>query len=166
MGRVPVSRPVDERARAIERIYEQRYAGFRRAVSSVVGDYDRAHDAVQEGFARALAKRDSYRGGSLEAWVWRIVLRKALDLRPGKEVPLDLAFDAGLIPGQVDPELRAAIAALPARRRLVVFLRYFGDLSYEQIADVCGISAGTVAATLSQAHDELRRALDLEGAER
>jgi DNA-directed RNA polymerase specialized sigma24 family protein len=167
MSRVPVSRQVDERAGAIERIYEQRYAGFRRAVSSIVGDHDRAHDAVQEGFARALAKRDSYRGGSLEAWVWRIVLRKAFDLRPGsREVPLEFAFDPGLIPGEPDPELGAAIAALPARRRLVVFLRYFGDLSYEQIGEVCGISAGTVAASLSQAHDELRRALDLEGAER
>jgi len=164
---VSVSWQVDERARAIERIYQQRYAGFRRAVSSVVGDYDRAHDAVQEGFARALAKRDTYRGGSLEAWIWRIVLRRAFDLRPSsREVPLELAFDPGLIPGETDSELRAAITALPARRRLVVFLRYFGDLSYEQIAEVCGVSAGTVAATLSQAHDELRRALDLEGAER
>ena len=49
---------------------------------------------------------------------------------------------------------------LPPRRRLVVFLRFFGDLSYAQIAEVCGISEGTVAATLAQARDELSAALD------
>lgn len=41
-----------------------------------------------------------------------------------------------------------------------MFLRYFGDLSYAQIAEVCGISEGTVAATLAQARDELSAALD------
>jgi DNA-directed RNA polymerase specialized sigma24 family protein len=46
-----------------------------------------------------------------------------------------------------------------------VFLRYFADLSYAEIADACGISEGTVAATLAQAraalHEEIR-----EGAKR
>jgi DNA-directed RNA polymerase specialized sigma24 family protein len=41
-----------------------------------------------------------------------------------------------------------------------VFLRYFGDLSYQQIAEICGISEGTVAATLAQARHELGAALD------
>jgi DNA-directed RNA polymerase specialized sigma24 family protein len=42
----------------------------------------------------------------------------------------------------------------------VVFLRYFADLSYTEIAFVCGISEGTVAATLAQAHTALREQLD------
>jgi DNA-directed RNA polymerase specialized sigma24 family protein len=46
---------------------------------------------------------------------------------------------------------------------LIVFLRYFADLSYAEIADVCEISEGTVAATLSQAQAALRDALVEEG---
>jgi RNA polymerase sigma-70 factor (ECF subfamily) len=65
-----------------------------------------------------------------------------------------------------DPELAEAIRRLPPRRRLIVFLRYFGDLSYEQIAELMEISVGTVGAALTQAHEELRRELELEGAER
>jgi DNA-directed RNA polymerase specialized sigma24 family protein len=47
-----------------------------------------------------------------------------------------------------------------------VFLRYFADLSYAEIADALGVAEGTVAAALSQAHAELRAHLELEGVER
>jgi RNA polymerase sigma-70 factor, ECF subfamily len=49
------------------------------------------------------------------------------------------------------------------RRRLVVFLRYFADLSYAEIAEVLGVSEGTVAASLAQARAALRERLT-EGA--
>jgi DNA-directed RNA polymerase specialized sigma24 family protein len=42
---------------------------------------------------------------------------------------------------------------------LVVFLRYFADLSYEEIASTCEISEGTVAASLAQARAALLEAL-------
>jgi DNA-directed RNA polymerase specialized sigma24 family protein len=42
---------------------------------------------------------------------------------------------------------------------LAVFLRYFADLSYSEIGEVLGIAEGTVAATLSQAHQQLGDAL-------
>ncbi len=63
--------------------------------------------------------------------------------------------EPGLLEPERDPELAAAIRALAPRRRLIVFLRYFADLSYEQIAEACGVSEGTVAATLAQAHEAL-----------
>lgn len=143
-------------------MYRDRYAPFRRAVAAVVGE-ERAHDAVQEGFARALTRRKQFRGGSLEAWVWRIVVRQVINLRrrPLEQLEAELAVD--LVAADRDPELVAAIRRLPPRRRLIVFLRYFGDLSYEAIGELCGISAGTVGATLAQAHEELRRELQAEG---
>jgi RNA polymerase sigma-70 factor (ECF subfamily) len=52
------------------------------------------------------------------------------------------------------------VRVLPPRRRLVVFLRYFADLPYAEIAAIAGISEGTVAATLAQAHEELLGLLD------
>lgn len=147
-------------------MYARRYAPFRRAVAAIVGGEERAHDVVQEGFARALAKRRQFKGGSLEAWIWRIVLRQALDLRRRPTPLLEETFDAELVSSESDPELAKAIRQLPPRRRLIVFLRYFGDLSYDQIAELLEISAGTVGAALTQAHEELRRELQLERAER
>jgi RNA polymerase sigma factor (sigma-70 family) len=152
--------------REIERVYHSRYGGFRRAVAAIVGD-DGAHDAVQEGFARALEHRKQFRGGSLEAWVWKAVLRKALEEgRRRTAVPFAEDFDAELVASDRDPELARAVRGLAPRRRLAVFLRYFADLSYAEIADVLEVAEGTVAATLSQAHGELRAQLELEGAER
>src|SRR5215210_5146341 len=65
---------MDERAQAIERLYRGRYGAFRNVAAAVVVP-DQAHDAVQEGFARALAARRDLRHAPLEACVWRIVLR-------------------------------------------------------------------------------------------
>ena len=67
----------------------------------------------------------------------------------------------------VEPErdfaLTAAVRALPPRRRLIVFLRYFADLPYQTIAEALEIDEGTVAATLAQARQALAEILDEEG---
>ena len=69
---------------------------------------------------------------------------------------------AAVDPTVVEPEresgLAEALRRLPPRRRLIVFLRYFGDLSYADITEACGIGEGT-AATLAQAREELEPAL-------
>jgi RNA polymerase sigma factor (sigma-70 family) len=61
---------------------------------------------------------------------------------------------------EIDPRVRAAIAALPERQRLVLFLRYFADLDYATIADALEIAPGTVGATLNNARGSLRRVLE------
>jgi RNA polymerase sigma factor (sigma-70 family) len=147
----------------IERVYLTRYGPFRLGVAALVGGEERAHDVVQEGFARALARRKQFRGGSLEAWIWRIVLREALDARGRPLVLLEDELEPALVTSDDDAELADAIRRLSPRRRLIVFLRYFADLPYDAIAELCGISAGTVAAALAQAHNELRRELQREG---
>lgn len=141
----------------IELVYRERYLRFRNALATITGSHDSARDAVQEGFARALNKRSSFRGEApIEAWIFRIALRAALETRPdGRELPFEEAVDTRLPGPEHDPELAAALRELPPRRRLVIFLRYFADLSYSEIAYVCGISEGTVAATLAQAHTTL-----------
>lgn len=156
---------MDERARDLERLYRQRYLAFRNGLAPVVGGPERARDVVQEAFARALRSRSGFRGeGSLEAWVWRIAFRIALGERRQASVPLlDEMLDVGLVVPERDPDLDAALRALSPRRRLIVFLRYFADMSYRQIAETCGVSEGTVAATLAQAHDQLAEALSSEG---
>ena len=158
---------MDDRAAAIERVYHARYRGFTRAAAALLADDDSAHDAVQDAFACAYAHRYRFRGGSLEAWIWKIVLRKALDMRGRHRTDtLEETLEATLIHSEDDPELADAIRALAPRRRLIVFLRYFADLRYREIAELCGLSEGTVAATLAQSHVELRQALEMEGVER
>jgi RNA polymerase sigma factor (sigma-70 family) len=156
---------MDERAQAIEALYRERYVGFRNALATVTGSYESARDAVQEGFARALASRRQFRGdGSLAAWVWQITLRAALEARGVPEVSIDEVLDPQLVAPERNPALTAALATLPPRRRLIVFLRYFADFSYADIASACDVSEGTVAATLAQARQALAETLEPEGA--
>jgi RNA polymerase sigma-70 factor (ECF subfamily) len=146
---------------AIESVYRRQYGRFLRVAQGMVGDRERAHDAVQEAFARAIRGRSSFRGeGSVEAWLWRTLANVCADERrslaraaPPAAAPTANGEEEGL------RELRVAVAALPERQRLIVFLRHFADLDYETIAAAAGVERGTVAATLHQAHASLRRAL-------
>jgi RNA polymerase sigma-70 factor (ECF subfamily) len=121
---------------------------------------------VQEAFARALAQRQQYRRDApLAAWVWKIAFRVALENRRRPHtLPLEESLDPVLPEPERDPELAAALRRLSPRRRLIVFLRYFGDFSYAEIASACDVSEGTIAAALAQAHAELRAAMTRDGA--
>lgn len=157
---------MDPRAQAIEDVYRRRYVAFRNALATVTGSEESARDVVQDAFAQALRKRDSFRGdGPLEAWVWRIALRLAFASRQSLDGgALPESAEPAVVDAQLDPELAVALRRLPPRRRLLLFLHYFGDLSYSDIAAVCGISEGTVAATLAQARNDLITRLGQRGA--
>ncbi|HJU37506.1 MAG TPA: sigma-70 family RNA polymerase sigma factor [Gaiellaceae bacterium] len=158
---------MDDPGEEIERLYRNAFVGFRNAVATVTGDYESARDAVQEGFARAFRSRGRFRGeGSLEGWVWRIVLRTALEQRR-KDSPVPLGeVEADLVEPDRDPALAEALLELPPKRRLMVFLRYFADLDYATIAEACEVEEGTVAATLAQARAALATILDEQGVRR
>ena len=145
-------------ATALEQLYRDRYHNYRDIMAGVVGSHDLAREVVQEAFARALREQRKFRGdGSLEAWVWRIAINVALKTRREfrREWALDDEYETSAHEATPDQDVRAAVRALPPRRRLVVFLRYFADLSYAEIAEIAGVSEGTVAATLAQAKEEL-----------
>jgi RNA polymerase sigma factor (sigma-70 family) len=145
----------------LEQLYRDRYVGFRNALTLVVGSREAARDVVQEAFAQALRDATQLRRReSLAPWVWKIAWRIALRERSRAseaEPPEDLGLAAQ--DGAGDPELSAALRSLPAKRRMVVFLRYFADFSYAEIAEALEIAEGTVAASLAQAHAALREAL-------
>ncbi len=150
----------------LEELYRIRYVSFRNGMAAITGSYESARDVVQEAFARALRDRDQYRGdGPLVGWVWRIAVRVALESRRnGRELRFEeLVADAPAPPSpERDPVLADALRELPPRRRLIVFLRYFADLSYAEIAALCEISEGTVAATLAHVHSDLSKALQTQ----
>ena len=148
----------------LETVYRLRYRRFLRIATAIVGDEADGHDAVQEGFAQALREQGSYRGeGPLEAWVWRTVVNSALTAHRRRAVRREAseAVEGASTNGDASDEsgIRAWVAALPERQRLAVYLRYYADLDYRAIAVVLGVEVGTVSATLSSAHQALRRSL-------
>jgi RNA polymerase sigma-70 factor (ECF subfamily) len=144
--------------------YTARFRQFHRVASAIVGDAELGRDAVQEAFARAISRRSDYRGdGPLDAWLWRAVTNVARDYRrtassaalPG-ELPDRPDGSASVEVDRLDTTIRRRVARLPERQRTALFLRYYVDLSYTEIAAVLQIRTGTVSATLNAAHKALR----------
>ena len=168
-GRSARARRQAASATAIEAVYRSQAARFRGLAAAVAGP-EAAADIVQDAFALALRKRGSWRGeGSLEAWLWRLVLNAARDAERrrvrGDRLTARLArlFDrAPSASGGVDDRLAGPLRRLPERQRDCVVLRYYGDLPYAEIAAVMGIETGTVGALLSTAHAALRAELERE----
>jgi DNA-directed RNA polymerase specialized sigma24 family protein len=143
----------------LEQLYRTRRAQFCRAAAAIAGDRALGEDAVQDAFAKAIRKRRSYRGrGSLEAWVWRIVINAARDVRR-KRGPLPGLRDRHEPPTRNGGGDSLPLGLLTDRQREVLFLHYYADLEYTTIAEALGISSGTVGATLSTARRVLRQAL-------
>jgi RNA polymerase sigma factor (sigma-70 family) len=147
----------------LEELYRARRPEFCRAAAAIAGDRGLGEEAVQEAFAKAVRKRRTFRGrGSLEAWVWQIVVNAARDARrrqPPSASLRDLAESATQSNGRA---LALPLELLTERQREVLFLHYYADLDYAAIAEALGISPNTVGATLSTARTTLRRALAKE----
>jgi RNA polymerase sigma-70 factor, ECF subfamily len=148
----------------LEALYRARYRHFLRVAILITSDRGNAHDAVQEAFAATIGSLSSYRGeGPLEAWVWRAVVnaakkqqRQAPAAGPEGDEPTSSQngdrAEARLV--------RTWVASLPERQRLTVYLRYYADLDYHEIATVLDVAVGTVSATLSAAHRSLRKTIE------
>jgi len=155
---------------AIESVYRAKFATFHRVACAITGDADLGRDAVQEAFARAIRRRADFRGeGPLEGWLWRTVVNAARDQSRKARAMVDSdELHAVAEPSVAGHDrdatrelIRARIASLPDRQRIALFLRYYADLSYAEIATALEIRTGTVSATLNAAHKALER--DLAG---
>ena len=153
-------------AATIEAAYRAQAAEFLRVATAIAGSREGGRDAAQEALTRAFARRGTFRGsGTVEAWLWKAVVNAARNVRArsplvaNEREPDAAAHDAA---AEERDAVRAAIAALPERQRLALFLRYYADLDYAAIAAALGIRRGTVSATLNHAHESLRAALGEE----
>jgi RNA polymerase sigma-70 factor (ECF subfamily) len=147
----------------LEALYRTHFERYSRVASAICADPELGRDAVQAAFVAAVRRRRTFRGsGPLEAWVWRIVIHEARRLaREPRPESLELAPEPRTNGQAEDPfGLRPWIAALPDRQRETLFLRYYADLDYRTVAHVLGIEVGTVSATLSAAHQTLRKRLE------
>jgi RNA polymerase sigma-70 factor, ECF subfamily len=150
---------------AIEGIYRAHLPEFRRAAAAITGDRELACDAVQDAFASAVRGRTGFRSeGSLTGWIWRIVINTTRSQTRARRPTSPLAGDPSTSDnGHTDAateRVRSALAQLPERQRLILFLHYYADLDYATIAEAIDITTGTVGATLNTARANLRRRLE------
>jgi RNA polymerase sigma-70 factor (ECF subfamily) len=151
----------------LERVYRRDGAAFERVAIAIVGDELLGCDAVHDAFVLALRNRGGFRReGPVEAWLWRIVINEARKRRAHRSELLvteagSLDAEDAVPNGETDSgRIRALIAALPERQRLVLFLRHYADLDYATIAHALDVAPGTVAATLNAARERLRAQLE------
>jgi RNA polymerase sigma-70 factor, ECF subfamily len=150
---------------AIEGIYRSQLPEFRRAAAAITGDRELACDAVQDAFVRAVRRQAAFRGeGSLDGWIWRIVINTTLSQARAHRPTGPLAGDPSTSDnGHTDAatdRVRSALRELPDRQRLILFLYYYADLDYATIAEAIGISTGTVGVALHRARASMRRRLE------
>ena len=147
----------------------RRYERLVRAVAlEVLGDYHSATDVAQDAFVRAYERLVELRKPeSFGPWLMKITRRCALDSvqRKSKETLLDTKIAAAIENpnGRLDEEkhrLLAAVVKLPKAERQVVMLRYFGENSVNEVAEILGRKVGTVTKQLSRARVRLRKILE------
>jgi RNA polymerase sigma-70 factor (sigma-E family) len=139
---------------------------LRRTAFLLCGDWHTAEDLTQTTLTKVFAawRRISHRD-AVNAYAMRTLLNTYLAesrrKRPTEVLTGQLPEQAADAPG---PELRlavlAALAMLPPKARAVVVLRYWADLSVDQVAGLLGCSPGNVKSQSARALDKLRLLLD------
>jgi RNA polymerase sigma-70 factor (ECF subfamily) len=154
-----------------------------------LGDIDEIDDVAQEVFLRIFKFIRKYRGqASLESWIYKIVLnycrtharrrsnftRLFMPIKTASRDEersfelLDILPDQGYNPEKavehrkIAQEILGAVRALPEIYRNILIMREVNELSYEEIAEILGISIGTVKSRISRARDLVRQKVKLD----
>ncbi len=147
-----------------------RARGLLRSAYLLTGNLADAEDLVQSALAKTyqawnrIEDRKALDGYVRRAMVnthiswWR---RRRLEEYPTDEIPdLPVADTSGS--SELRDSLQRAIDRLPQRMRAAVVLRFFEDMTEAEVADVLGVSQGTVKSTVSRAVAKLRSDSDLQ----
>jgi RNA polymerase sigma factor (sigma-70 family) len=139
-----------------------------------------AEDATMEIFMKLRDKLGQYdETRSFSAWLYKVAANHCWDIlrrrkiRQDKEtedlenVPLEHPDPSQLdrlIEQRTSEEVRRALARLGSRARMALAMRYYSDMSYDEIADALGVRRAFVGVVLLRARHELRQALGETGA--
>ena len=137
----------------------------------LTGDRELAEDLAQEAFVRVARRLTGLRNADSVRWYLRRTVVNLVNSHLRRQrverahMPALASSVAGLSTTDVVTKqaVRDAIAQLSARQRTVVVLRYYQDLTDQQIASVLGCPVGTVKSALHRAAAILRQNLGQEG---
>ena len=154
----------------IVKTYSERlYWHVRRFVLS----HEDTDDLLQDIFLKIWTALPSFRGeAQLYTWVYRIATNETLNFLRRQKVRAALQFRRldDVMEERIDADpyfngsaaeraLSKAIARLPEKQRSVFIMRYYEDMSYEEIAAVTGTSVGALKASLHIAQEKVRAEL-------
>lgn len=147
----------------------EHWDGLARFVASRVPRSVAPEDVAQEAFVRLWERREQWREGSAKALLFRMAVNASEDERRRAQVRARLGHEAAPATGPTPAEelerrdtaerVRAAIGALPDRRRTVFELIRLHGMSYAEVAAALGLSTQTVANHMSLALRDLRDTL-------
>ncbi len=163
--------------RAFRKLLERHYTLIYSVVRGVAGQRAETEDIVQEVFIKIYRALGDFRGESrLSTWIYRIARNEALnamDRRKPQVIPIE---DCADLPDTGEsPEasyrrrmsrerLERFMERLDEKERVAIELRYVGEKSYEEIADIMGIPLGTVKTHIHRAKLSLKRMMTGAGA--
>lgn len=130
-------------------------------VRRMVIDHDDADDVVQNVFIKIWKNLGSFREDSrLFTWIYRIAVNESISFLNSRKLRTFISlssFEARMINSigddsffsgdEVEKKLQKAIIRLPAKQRMVFNMRYFDELSYEEMSDILGTSVGALKAS-------------------
>jgi len=161
---------------ALEELFRRYRSVAYRVAYRLLGNEADALDAVQDGFVKALTHLSGFQGrSSFKTWLLRVVSNASLDLgrQRGRRETLSMDAFAPKERESVEPpvfpnpaarlenadlrrQMQQALSKLPEAQRRTFILHVEADLSYREVADVLGISIGTVMSRLYYARQKLR----------
>jgi len=156
-------------ANDVDDLYRQHAVSMTRLALLLTGDRATAEDVVQDAFLGLCrrwprlndpAKAESYlRTSVINGCRSAHRARRIAWLRRPPHDPPVWSAEAAAVSGEDRREVLAAVATLAQRQREVLALRFYLDMSYNEIAAALSISKGTVASTISRALAILARQL-------
>ncbi len=169
---------------AWDSLFQEHYPAVGRFIFQLASDFTRedVEEVAQEVFLSAIRNVESFRGGSrIQTWLFKIASNKAKDYRDklhavkrgGGERPLPILEENPDTGAVIDPpansrspdsqmladeEMRLlyeSLAEIGDPCREIIELRYFGDMSYDEIAASLDMNTKTVGSRLSKCLDKL-----------
>jgi len=166
-------RAQDGETRAFDKLVESYARIVYNLVLRMVGDREDARDLTQSTFLKAWKGIGAFDPGRrFFTWIYRIALNEAMNLLRSRRPRVDLddrMADPRPSPAErIDARdtretIQAALAELGDSDRQILVLRYFGELSYKEIAGVLEIPEKTVKSRLFSARQDLGRILRRQG---
>jgi RNA polymerase sigma-70 factor (ECF subfamily) len=162
----PRKRP--EAFSVLVRTYQERlYWHIRKMVIS----HDDANDVLQNTLMKAWNGLDGFRGDSqISTWLYRIATNETLTFLSSKRMKFSGSFDefddyllqnlradSHIDGDELQIRLQEAILKLPEKQRLVFNMKYFDDITYEEMEAVLGTSVGALKASYHHAVKKIEK---------